>query len=130
MQKENFVSLWLGKIKSEKDMNKYLEIKYTKDGDSIISKFARDFNISRYDNDFSEVEFLDDLSNNVYELIEGFSYDDIIIPYFKNILGEDLESSYNAVILLYNFKYDNSVSEVNNEIGCIKFIGETRYNNI
>lgn len=130
MQKENYVSLWLGKIKSKKEMNKYLRIKYTRDGDFIPSKFAKDFMISRYDDDFREAEVLDDLSSNAYELLDGFSYDESIIPYFKNIIEKDLSDSYNTVILLYNFEYDDSVLEVNNEIGYIKFIGKTKYCNI
>lgn len=130
MQKENSVSLWLGNIKLSKDLNKYLKVKYSVDGDLIPSDFAKDFKIRRYDDDFREAEFYEEPSNNIYELLEGFSYDNVIIDYFKSILKETLSESYNTVILLYNFEYDSSVIEINNSSGYFKYIGSTKYRGI
>lgn len=127
MQRENFVSLWLGNMKSMRIMEKYLKIKYSQDGDFIPSEFAEDFNIRRYDDDFREAEFYEKPSKNIYVLLEGFSYDKLIIEYLKGLFGEDLDKEYNTVILLYNFEYDDLIPEVNNKMGYFKFIGSTQY---
>ena len=45
MQKEGFVSFWVGNIKSSEELDNLLEISYTEDGDFIPSLFARSFDI-------------------------------------------------------------------------------------
>ncbi|MFE4243477.1 hypothetical protein [Peribacillus butanolivorans] len=40
MQKEGFVSFWVGNINSNEGLDNLLEISYTEDGDYIPSMFA------------------------------------------------------------------------------------------
>lgn len=127
MQEKNYVSLWLGTSKSKKSLDKYIKIKYTRDGDFVPSIFARDFKIERYDDDFREAKFYDEKSNNIHELLDGFSYSDVVVEYFKNEIGEELAVPYNSVILLYNFNYDGMVEEIKNGTEYFKFIGVTKY---
>ncbi|WP_342559056.1 immunity 22 family protein [Metasolibacillus sp. FSL K6-0083] len=105
MQKEGFVSFWVGKINSSEELDNLLEISYTEDGDFIPSLFALSFDIERYDDAVREAEFYDNDDNLLSRLLEGFSYDNVIIPKITSLYGEQLQSNYNAVILLYNFKY-------------------------
>lgn len=45
MEKEGYVSLWIGNIKSDDELMAYVELEYTDDGDCIPSKFLKDFSI-------------------------------------------------------------------------------------
>jgi hypothetical protein len=109
MEKQGRVSIWLGNIKSQNHLEKYVDITYDEDGESIPSMFFVDFNIDicEIDEDFIEKEVLEVKSNNISILLEGCSYEEIILPKIKKVL--QLNKSYNAVILIYNFEYDHLV---------------------
>lgn len=130
MRKDDYVSLWLGNLESQKSLEKYLDIKYTIDGDMIPSKLATIFSIDRYDDDFREAKYFDKTLNNISNILENFSYDYVLIKYFKSLVGENLTKSYNTIILLYNFDYDGDVYEYSNGNETISFIGKTKYRNL
>ncbi|AEH46518.1 immunity 22 family protein [Parageobacillus thermoglucosidasius] len=123
MEKEGFVSLFIGNSKSYKDLQNYILNSYTEDGDLLPSEFEKDFNIDYYNEDFREVEFYDEPSNDLRVLLEGFSYDEEIIPKFIELCGERLNQEVNSVILLYNFQYDGHVNEKNQ----FRFLGTVQY---
>jgi thiamine pyrophosphokinase len=123
MEKEGFVSLFIGNSNSYEELQKYVLVSYTEDGDSIPSKFEKDFGIEYYNEDFREVEFCSQSSNDLRFLLEGFSYDEEIVPEFINICGERLDQEVNSVILLYDFKYDAKVDKANQ----FKFLGTVQY---
>ena len=103
MVKQGMVSIWLGNIKNENSIEEYVDLKYDEDGESVPSKFFIDFNIDmdETDVDFIEKAVLKENSNNISVLLEGCSYEEIIIPKInKNI---NLTKPYNAVILIYNW---------------------------
>ena len=127
MQKANFVSLWFGNLQSRRAMEKYLKIKDSKDGDFILSEFARDFNIKEYNDNCREAEFIETPTKNIEGFLKSFSYDKVLIEYLKGLSGENLDQEYNAAILLFNFDYDGSVPEVNDRKKYFKFIGSTQY---
>lgn len=127
LQKEGYVSLWFGNSKSLDDYNKYIDFKYSEDGDFISSQFAKDFNISYFDEDFFEVDFFDEPMNDLKQLLEGFSYDKIITSKFIEIISNDIIDNINSVILLYNFKFDGKIKSSDNEINSYKFIGSVTY---
>ena len=103
------VSIWLGNIKTQHQLEEYVDLTYDEDGESIPSKFFVDFNIDRNetDEDFIEKEVLEE-SDNISVLLEGCSYDEIILPKIREYVN--LNKSYNAIILIYNFGYQNLVS--------------------
>ncbi len=72
------------------------------------------------DEDFIEKEVLEN-SNDISILLEGCSYEEIIIPKINKHFN--LRKSYNAVILIYNFEYDNKI----NSIGEFDFITSISY---
>lgn len=123
MEKEGFVSLFIGNFKSYKDLQNYILNSYTEDGDLLPSEFEKDFNIDYYNEDFREVEFYDEPSNDLRVLLEGFSYDEEIIPKFIELCGERLNQEMNSVILLYNFQYNGHVNEKNQ----FRFLGTVQY---
>jgi hypothetical protein len=124
MEQKGYVSIWVGKFKSNKELQNYLSISYTEDGDAIPSKFETDFSIDYYDEDFREADFFDGELNKLPMLLEGCSYDDIVIPNFVESHGETLNYSVNSIVLLYNFKYSKNV---HNHLGHLKYIGNVKY---
>ncbi|MFC0414081.1 immunity 22 family protein [Cytobacillus solani] len=87
MEEEGFVSLWVGKFKSNNDLQNYLLITYTEDGDAIPSTFEKDFQIDYFDEDFMEAEYFDQETKNLPALLDGCSYDDAVIPNFIRMKG-------------------------------------------
>jgi hypothetical protein len=108
-QEENYVSLWVGITDGISSLKEFVRNKYSEDGDLIPSPFAHDFNISRYDSDFVEIEYFDKPPSTIQDILSGFSYAEELIPKFAKLLkNTTIDSKTNAVILLYNFKYDNT----------------------
>lgn len=60
------------------------------------------------DEDFIEKEVLEEASDDSSMLLTGCSYDDKILSRIKEVVK--LNKSYNSIVLIYNFQYDNSVS--------------------
>lgn len=123
MEDKNSVSLWLGNIKNQTELEDYIDCTYTEEGDFICSKFCSDFKIDSYeiDEDFIERYVLEKGSNSINELLEGCSYYENIIPKFKKYIGTN--KFYNTVVLIYNFKYENSIKHSNkfDYIGCVSY---------
>src|SRR4051812_30973543 len=105
MESRGLVSLWAGTFKSIEKLQNYMMISYTEDGDALPSIFEKDFKIGHYDIDFREIDFYVEPSTNLKLLLEGVSYDDVIISRFLELYGENLPEEVNSIILLYNFKY-------------------------
>lgn len=124
MQKEGKVSLWLGIFSNEEIFREFTEIKYTDDGDSIPSKFKKQFNIDYYDIDFSETDYMEEKSDELQVLLDGFSNDYEIIPKLNEKYKKFI---YNSIVLLYDFEYDcNSENYIEGEnkldfIGCVEY---------
>ncbi|MBL3641727.1 immunity 22 family protein [Bacillus sp. RHFB] len=112
MVKQGMVSIWLGNIKNENSIEEYVDLKYDEDGESVPSKFFIDFNIDmdETDVDFIEKAVLKENSNNISVMLEGCSYEEIMIP--KIIKHFNLTKSYNAVILIYKLEYYNKINSI------------------
>lgn len=124
MQKEGRVSLWLGNFNNEKTFREFMEIKYTDDGDSIPSKFKKQFKIDYYDIDFSEIDYMDEKSNDLEVLLEGFSSDYEIIPKLNEKYNGGI---YNSIVLLYDFEYDSNEKNYKDDNNILDFIGCVEY---
>jgi Immunity protein 22 len=110
MEELGIVSLWLGKAQSSDKLEEALQVFYSEDGDFNGSEFTRGFQIDFYDENFKESEFFKENRSSLESLLEGFSYDGTVISRFSNII-ESLKESFNAVMLLYNFRYDATAFE-------------------
>jgi len=125
MEKISYVSLWVGKFSSIKELENYLLIAYTEDGDAIPSQFEKDFNIEYFDEDFSEAHYEEVKVHKLSQLLEGCSYDDVVIPNFVEKYGEVLPTNANSLILLYDFEHTKSRDD--DEIHCVKYVGSVQY---
>lgn len=123
MEKQGWVSIWLGNLKEEDSIEKYVDLTYDEDGESVPSKFFIDFNIDMDETDEDTIEKVvyKNSSSDISTLLDGCSYEEIIIPKIKKSI--DLKNSYNAVILIYNFEYNNEITSTDT----FDFIAATNY---
>ncbi|MBC1639998.1 immunity 22 family protein [Listeria welshimeri] len=114
MERNGKVSIWLGNIEDQESLEKYVNLTYDDDGESVSSRFFLDFNIDMddTDEDFIEKAVLENKSKDLPVLLEGCSYEDTVIP--KVIKNISIEKYYNSIILIYNFDYEESVKTVSN----------------
>ncbi|MBK4206117.1 MULTISPECIES: immunity 22 family protein [Bacillus subtilis group] len=130
MERQNFVSLWIGSINDDESLSKYVELDYNEDeGDFLPSQFLIDFDIDidDLDEDFIEKVAHEKACNNLPSLIGGCSYDSVILPRFENMVGTTIPEQINAAVLLYNFEYDGREKEINAKNYSFKFIGAVSY---
>ncbi|MCM3216428.1 immunity 22 family protein [Niallia taxi] len=123
MEKQGWVSIWLGTIKEEDSIEDYVDLTYDEDGESVPSKFFIDFNIDMDETDEDTIEkaVYKNSSSDISSLLDGCSYEEIVIPKIQKSIN--LKKSYNAVILIYNFEYNNEISST----GAFDFIATTNY---
>lgn len=124
---KNKVSLWLGYFNNFDELEKYTEINYDEDGDSIPSVFEREFKLGYYDRDLIEKDWIPNAEEGIKELLVDFSYDDQLIKQFVDV---KLSSKYNTIILIYNYNYDEEerhVTSVNENAYKLDFIGTAEY---
>ncbi|MBO1581391.1 immunity 22 family protein [Bacillus sp. XF8] len=128
MEHCGMVSLWLGTTQSFNHLQEYVDMEYTEDGDIIHSKFGVNFDFGYYDEDNMEVNFYEKPKTNIEDILRNFSYSEIIIPNFKDLIEkENVEESINSVILLYDFQYDaEKVKDTYEDLEFI-FIGAAPY---
>lgn len=123
MEKQGWVSVWLGNINDEDSIGEYVNLTYDEDGESVSSQFFIDFKIDvdETDEDTIEKEVYKNSSSDIAALLEGCSYEEIVIPKIQKSIN--LKKSYNAVILIYNFQYQNEISSTDD----FDFIAATNY---
>ena len=123
MYKQGKVSIWLGNIKNKSLLDGDVDVTYDEDGDSIPSKFYLDFHIDmdETDENFIEKDYVSKKSDDLSKLLEGCSYDDVIIPTIKKKIN--ITKPYNALILIYNFDYENNIQAT----GEFEFLITARY---
>lgn len=51
MEKQGWVSIWLGNINDEDSIGEYVDLTYDEDGESVPSQFFIDFNIDMDETD-------------------------------------------------------------------------------
>lgn len=121
-QKKGNVSLWLGNFKEEKAFQQFTSHSYTNDGNLIQSKFEESFHIDYYNEDFLEIDYKETKTNNLYDLLHGFSNDVKITSGFIKMYNG---MPYNSILLLYNFEYNGSqkkYEDSNNQLDYINCI--------
>ncbi|MEK5215944.1 immunity 22 family protein [Psychrobacillus sp. FSL H8-0487] len=123
MEKQGWVSIWVGNIKEEDSIEEYVDLTYDEKGESVPSKFFIDFNIDMDETDEDTIEKVvyKNSSSDISTLLDGCSYEEIIIPKIKGSI--DLKKSYNAVILIYNFEHNNEITST----AAFDYITSTNY---
>lgn len=125
-QEPGIVSLWTGWAESDEALESYLAFGFTEDGDSVPSPFAHDFGIDWFDEDFREAGLISLLTQSLSQLLEGHSNAKALIPKFAATIGDTLDSEANAVLLLFDFRYDGEVREVTHGPVRLRFQGVVR----
>lgn len=99
------------------------KLKKYEDGESVPSQFFIDFNIDMDETDEDTIEkaVYKNSSSDISALLDGCSYEEIVIPKIQKSIN--LNKSYNAVILIYNFQYKSEISST----GAFDFIATTNY---
>ena len=121
------VSLWLAKVSDQESLNIFLETAYLEDETYQNSIFGNYFETGYYNESFREADILEKYSNNLGYLIEGFSYDEVIIPRFRKIVLE-LDNNFNTVIMLYNYHYHGRLKVYSSQyiycqfLSCVSYI--------
>ncbi|ENQ3105336.1 Immunity protein 22 [Bacillus sp. 491mf] len=128
MEYKGMASLWLGTSQSFNQLQEYVDTEYTEDGDSIDSKFGVNFGFGYYDEDNIEIMFYEEPKIHIEEILQDFSYSEIIIPRFKDLMKKvNVGDSTNSVILLYDFRYDaERVKDTYEDLEFI-FVGAVSY---
>ncbi|WP_121663705.1 immunity 22 family protein [Metabacillus litoralis] len=123
MEKQGWVSIWLGNFNDEDSIGEYVDLTYDEDGESVPSQFFIDFNIDMDETDKDTIEkaVYKNSSSDISALLDGCSYEEIVIQKIQKSIN--LKKSYNAVILIYNFEYKNEISST----GAFDFIAATNY---
>lgn len=129
MERQGYVSLWIGNVCSEEYLSEYVELLYKDDGMWEQSQFLKDYDISLddFDEDFIEKVFAYKKIKSIGELIKGCSYEKIILPRYKEIIIPPLVKNYNSAILLYNFDYKGPKGIVLNDKYAFSFINSVSY---
>lgn len=128
MEYKGMASLWLGTSQSFNQLQEYVDMEYTEDGDGIDSKFGVNFGFGNYDEDNIEIMFYEEPKIHIEEILQDFSYSEIIIPRFKDLMKKvNVGDSMNSVILLYDFRYDaERVKDTYEDLEFI-FVGAVSY---
>ena len=116
MTTENILSIWTGNFESQKEFDNYIEEVFNEEEESS-SKFMTDFEIDYLDNQFQECVFFNE--NIVLEMLNDASYS----KSFLNKLSEIDFREDNSIVILYNFKYENS-KEIDSKLN---FLGSFSY---
>ena len=77
-------SVWFGISKSLQNLEEYVDIDYTIDGDSVHSKFGTSFEFGYYDEDNIEICFMRIIKGKLNIFLNDFSYSERIIPKIKS----------------------------------------------
>lgn len=129
MEKEGFVSIWFGNIKSQDSLEKYVNLIYGEDGEYKPSEFLEDFKIDmdELDEDFIEKANYNFHSDKVDKLLKDCSYSEKVIPRICKKIGDKINEEVNTVILIYNFDYSGETVNINKKEYNIKYYGTVSY---
>ncbi|MGQ2983699.1 immunity 22 family protein [Flavobacterium sp.] len=116
MEKENYISVWVGNLEGKDQLADHIAENYDDEG-NMTSGFMNDFRIDHYDADLIEVLF--DASENITEVFNRFSYSEN----FSEKLPQQKLIGRNCFIVIYDLKFEGEVKRV----GTFEFIGTFKY---
>lgn len=127
MESKGQVSIWIGNFSEFKELERYVQTDYTEDGDAIDSKFETNFGIKYYDEDFREINMLDEPEESFTCMIQEHSYYKSIIENYTKENSDYLGDKYNSIILLYNFNYNQNIKEIKGRDMYIRYVASVEY---
>lgn len=125
METENTVSIWIGNFDTKLDLDEFIDLKYDDEGEVVPSLFYNQYNIDIDDIDdyLIEKEVFETSFTNLFDMLKGASYDNIIV---NNLKQKGINSNIgpnNTVILIYNYQFDSNVLRTINT----EFIATVKY---
>lgn len=125
METENTVSIWIGNFDTKLDLDEFIDLKYDDEGEVVPSLFYNQYNIDIDDIDeyLIEKEVFETSFTNLFDMLKGASYDNIIVNNLKQKGINPNIGSNNTVILIYNYQFDSNVLRTINT----EFIATVKY---
>ena len=118
METENTVSIWIGNFATKLDLDEFINLKYDEEGEVVPSLFYNQYNIDIDDIDdyLIEKEVFETSFTNLFDMLKGASYDNVIINNLKQKgINPNIEPN-NTLILIYNYQFDsNTLRTINTE---------------
>lgn len=122
METENTVSIWIGNFDTKLELDEFITLKYDDEGEAIPSIFYHQYNID-IDDYLIEKEVFETSFTNLFDMLKGASYDNIIV---KNLEQKGIKANIapnNTLILIYNYQFDSNVPQTSNT----EFVATVRY---
>ena len=125
METENTVSIWIGNFDTKLDLDEFIDLKYDAEGEVVPSLFYNQYNIDIDDIDdyLIEKEVFETSFTNLFDMLKGASYDNIIVNNLKQKGINPNIGPNNTVILIYNYQFDSNVLRTINT----EFIATVKY---
>ena len=125
METENTVSIWIGNFATKLDLDEFINLKYDYEGEVVPSLFYDQYNIDIDDIDdyLIEKEVFETSFTNLFDMLKGASYDNVIINNLKQKgINPNIEPN-NTLILIYNYQFDSNILRTINT----EFIATVKY---
>lgn len=125
METENTVSIWIGNFATKLDLDEFINLKYDDEGEVVPSLFYDQYNIDIDDIDdyLIEKEVFETSFTNLFDMLKGASYDNVIINNLKHKgINPNIEPN-NTLILIYNYQFDSNILRTINT----EFIATVKY---
>ena len=125
METENTVSIWIGNFDTKLELDEFITLKYDDEGEVIPSMFYHKYNIDIDDIDdyLIEKEVFETSFTNLFDMLKGASYDNVIINNLKQKgINPNIEPN-NTLILIYNYQFDSNILRTINT----EFIATVKY---
>mgnify|MGYP004576860343 FL=1 len=125
METENTVSIWIGNFDTKLDLDEFINLKYDDEGEVVPSVFYNQYNIDIDDIDdyLIEKEVFETSFTNLFDMLKGASYDNIIVNNLKQKGINPNIGPNNTLILIYNYQFDSNVLRTINT----EFIATVKY---
>ena len=122
METENTVSIWIGNFDTKLKLDEFITLKYDDEGEVIPSMFYNQYNID-IDDYLIEKEVFETSFTNLFDMLKGASYDNIIVKKLKQKGIKANITPNNTLIVIYNYQLDrNILRPINTE-----FVATIRY---
>lgn len=85
METEKTVSIWIGNFESKSQLDEFLTLIYDDEGEVIPSLFYESYEID-IDDYMIEKEVFNSNYSDLYQMLKGTSYEDVIVSNLKKIV--------------------------------------------
>jgi hypothetical protein len=125
-RKRGFVSIWVGHFNDPQSLASYVEQDFR--SSPPPSRFGKDFQIGRYNEDGREASFKGEFSSTDEAFLERFSYSSSYRDLALSALKGMGSHTFNSVVLILDLKFEAAaIREVIKEDYQIRFLGAFEY---